>query len=51
MPKWKKELSKAKSFDAALTELGINGAFLNAKEIGQELKSPTKVDSKPCTAE
>ena len=62
IPKWKnkKELFKKQTFDAALTELGKNGSFINPMEVEQQLKSPTQSSetetevetaSKPCTAE
>lgn len=43
--KWKEkeELFKEQSFDSSLAELGVNGAFLNAKEIIKEKKVEEKI--------
>lgn len=43
--KWKEkeELYKEQSFDSSLAELGVNGAFLNAKEIIKEKKVEEKI--------
>ncbi len=41
-PPWEKKRNKSRiSFDDALTHLGANGEFINAREIKEPLSYPT----------